>query len=291
MSDALRVGLVGAGPWAQMVHAPVLAAGPETVLAGVWARRPEVAAELAAKHGAQQCDSLDALFEICDAVAFCVPPDVQADLATKAAGAGKALLLEKPIAADVAGAERLVKSVDDAGVPSMIVLSWRYADAVREFIAAARAADVWGGRGSFVGGGLIQGPFRTPWRLERGAVLDLGPHILDLLDASIGTITGVEARGDPHRIVSILCEHEGGVTSVASISAFSPVQPARTGAEVWGPDGVIEVDCARSVGREAFATLRDEFAACARGERHELDVHHGLHLQRLIDAAESQLRR
>ncbi|MDQ1396460.1 MAG: hypothetical protein QOG64_1719, partial [Acidimicrobiaceae bacterium] len=44
MTGALAVGLVGAGPWATMVHAPVLSAGPETLLAGVWARRPEAAA-------------------------------------------------------------------------------------------------------------------------------------------------------------------------------------------------------------------------------------------------------
>src|SRR5205814_863822 len=35
----LHVGLAGAGPWARFVHGPVLAAGPETELTAVWARR------------------------------------------------------------------------------------------------------------------------------------------------------------------------------------------------------------------------------------------------------------
>jgi hypothetical protein len=40
MADSpVEVGLIGAGPWAQVMHAPVLAAGPETRLAAVWARR------------------------------------------------------------------------------------------------------------------------------------------------------------------------------------------------------------------------------------------------------------
>src|SRR4030095_2810780 len=33
---AVRGGLVGAGPWARMLHAPMLAGGPETTLAGIW---------------------------------------------------------------------------------------------------------------------------------------------------------------------------------------------------------------------------------------------------------------
>jgi len=40
---------------------------------------------------------------------------------------------------------------------------------------------------------------------------------------------------------------------------------------------------------EAFATLRREFAAAVRGRPHELDVQRGLHLQRIIADAESQL--
>ncbi|MBV9935452.1 MAG: Gfo/Idh/MocA family oxidoreductase, partial [Actinobacteria bacterium] len=92
----LDVGLVGAGPWAQFVHGPMLAAGPETRLAGVWARRPEAADELAVRFGSQAFATYDDLLDGCDAVAFAVPPMVQAELAVTAAQAGKALLLEKP---------------------------------------------------------------------------------------------------------------------------------------------------------------------------------------------------
>src|SRR5262245_62639780 len=114
MPSAVSVGLVGAGPWASLAHAPMLATNPNTDLAGVWARRPEAAADLAAKHGAKAFDSIDALFDSCEAVAFCVPPDVQAELAARAAAAGKHLLLEKPIAGQLAAAERLVEAIDDA---------------------------------------------------------------------------------------------------------------------------------------------------------------------------------
>jgi predicted dehydrogenase len=75
---AVAVGLVGAGPWAEMLHAPMLAGGPETTLAGVWARRPEAARALAEAHGSRAVGSLEELWEVCEAVAFAVPPDVQA---------------------------------------------------------------------------------------------------------------------------------------------------------------------------------------------------------------------
>lgn len=77
----LAVALVGAGPWAEAVYAPMLAAGPETRLACVWSRRPQAARALAAAHGSEGVESFDALLERCDAVAFAVPPDVQAELA------------------------------------------------------------------------------------------------------------------------------------------------------------------------------------------------------------------
>ncbi|NEB81666.1 gfo/Idh/MocA family oxidoreductase, partial [Streptomyces sp. SID14478] len=48
MTDALRFGLVGTGSWAARTHAPTLAAHPHTEFVGLWGRRPEAAAELAA---------------------------------------------------------------------------------------------------------------------------------------------------------------------------------------------------------------------------------------------------
>ena len=95
---SVRVGLVGAGPWAGMFHAPMLSADAGTTLAAVWSRRPEAAEQLATAHGATAASSFGDLLSRCDAVAFSVPPDVQAELAPTAALAGKHLILEKPLA-------------------------------------------------------------------------------------------------------------------------------------------------------------------------------------------------
>lgn len=291
MPEPLRVGLVGAGPWARSVHAPLIAAGPETTLAGIWARRPEAAAQLARPLGAPAFARLDELFAACEAVAFSVPPAVQAELASAAARAGKAVLLEKPIAADLHGAEALARAIDAADVPSLVVLTWRVAAAVRAFLAAAAAFPAHGGRGWFVSGALLGGPFATPWRLERGPLLDLGPHVIDLMDAALGPVTRVRAHGDPHNWVGLLLDHAGGVHSEVSLCATAKIEPHLAGAELFGGEGSLRIDCAASVGIEAFATLYREFAAVARGTlRSGLDVHRGLRLQRLIAQAEADLR-
>jgi predicted dehydrogenase len=292
MTEPVRIGLIGAGPWAAMVHAPLFAAGPGTVLNAVWARRYDAAELLAQQHGARAVATPGALFDCCDAVVFSVPPAVQAELGVEAARAGKALVLEKPIAADLAGAERLAAAVVEAGVPSALVLTWRYTEVVRQFLAAAPAIGAFGGRGAFIGGGLIRGPFRTPWRVEAGPLLDLGPHVIDLLDAALGPVAAVQATGRLSTWVSLLLEHEGGAVSDVALCAHAPIHPHRAGAELYGERGQLSVDCAAAVGPAAFATLREEIVAMVRAQRsHPIDVHRGLHLQRIIGEATRQLTR
>jgi predicted dehydrogenase len=278
-----------------MVHAPLLANHPRTTLAGVWARRPEAATEVAAPFGAPAFERYDELLDRCDAVAFAVPPDVQAEHAATAARAGKALLLEKPIGLDLDQAQGLVDAVDAAGVPSMLFLTWRYAAATRSFLAEVAAADPppIGGRGTFISGGLLAGPFTTPWRLRHGALLDVGPHIIDLLDAALGRVMGVRAQGDPLRWVGLLLEHESGLVSEVSLSSHTAVLPPRTGVEIYTAAGALDLDTAGSLTPDTMATIAGELAdATTRtGAPHPLDVHRGLHLQRLLAAAAADLTR
>ena len=216
----ISVGLVGAGPWAEMVHAPRLAAGPDTRLAGVWARRPEAAR----RFGAPVFERIEELFDNCEAVAFSVPPAVQAELGVLAAKAGKALLLEKPLAADLDGARRLAGAIAEAGVASQMVLTWRYSAATRAFLARVSAIEPFGGHAANITGAMLGGDFATPWRLERGAILDVGPHMIDLLEASLGRVVGVRAHGNPRGWVGLLLEHETGSVSEASLCLSVPAR-------------------------------------------------------------------
>ena len=291
MPSPLRVGLIGAGPWAHIAHARAIAAHPETVLAGVWARRAEAASQLATKYDATPFATIEDLLDASDAVVFSVPPAVQEDLAIVAAEAGKALLLEKPIAGSLAGAQRLADAA--ATVPTLVALRWRYARAVREFIRQAHEQQPFAGRGIFVSGSLLPGsPFATPWRLERGPLLDLGPHVIDLLDAALGPVAAVRAHGDLQRWVGLLLEHESGAHSEVSLCASAPINPSQAGVELFGNAGALRIDCEASVGPDAFAFMYDEFVATARGvQPATCDVARGLAIQRVLDDAERQLLR
>lgn len=297
MSEPLRIGLVGAGPWGHLFTGPMLAASPDCTFAGVWARRPEAADELARAHGVPAFTDLDALFDACDGVTFSLPPDVQADLATRAARAGKAVLLDKPVGLDVRQAAELAAAIDEAGVVSQVIFTNRYYDSMRAFLDEARRFDSYGGRASFFGNGCVPGTyFATPWRLEQGGLLDLGPHVLDGLDAALGPIVDISARGDAQKIVFLECEHEHGRISQAALSATSN-QDGGLCVEVHGLAGRHRFDAAaftpeqmQAEVRTAMGRIVGEFVECIRaGRSHELDVHRGLHLQRLIDRAAAQL--
>src|SRR4249919_1627550 len=223
----LRVGLVGAGPWAGMFHAPMLAAGPQTSLAAVWARRPEAAAALASSYDVQHTTSFDDLLDACDAVAFAVPPPVQAVLAPRAAQAGKHLLLEKPLGFTLEEAEGIAAAADAAGVQSLLVLRNRFTAEGRAFVANARQGGAIGAMARFVSGAALAGnPFATPWRVELGAMFDLAPHAIDLLDAALGPVTRVTGVGDPVRWLGLTLEHEGGAVSQVALSITAPGESA-----------------------------------------------------------------
>jgi len=277
----------------------MLEASPDADFVGVWARRPDAARALAEAHGSRAIDDLDELIDRCEAVTFSVPPSVQVELAARAAAAGKAVLLDKPVGASVAEAEALAAAIEDAGVVSQMILTNRYVDAMRSFLDAATRFDAYGGRASFFGNGSLEGTyFGTPWRVAEGGLLDLGPHVLDALDAALGPIDAIEARGDVHRLVLLDCEHAGGRLSQAAISATTN-QAGGLAVELHGLEGRLELDLAHRTPEQADvergaaqARIVSELAACVRdGTGHPLDVHRGLYLQRLIDGADAQLRR
>ncbi|MGI9008738.1 MAG: Gfo/Idh/MocA family oxidoreductase [Streptosporangiaceae bacterium] len=77
----LRVGLAGTGPWAGLAHAPALASADGIEFSAIWGRNAAAAGELAGRYGVTACREFPALLSMVDAVAFALPPDVQAGLA------------------------------------------------------------------------------------------------------------------------------------------------------------------------------------------------------------------
>jgi predicted dehydrogenase len=283
----LRVGLVGAGPWARAVHAPALAGHDRTKLVCVWARREGAAASLAGPYGATVAHSFKELISQVDAISFAVPPQIQAPLAIHAANAGRHLILEKPIASTVEEAEQLVAAADEAAVATIVVLMRRFDKGTREWLDEVRHRGPWSGGGArWLSGALLGGQYsESQWRHQGGALADVGPHVLDLLDVALGEITNVLSahRAEPD-LWQVVLGHAGGAISTATMSMRLPIRPSITDAAVYGQHGYLELPGRVEAAQDSFHTLLDEFLAMVHSGRteHDCDVSRGLHIQRLL---------
>ena len=149
---ALRFGVLGTGYWAQETHASVLAASEEAELVAIWGRDPAKTEAAAGRFGIAGFTDLDRLLAEVDAVAIAVPPDVQAELAVRAAAAGRHLLLDKPLALSLDGADRVAEAVAAGGVASLIFFTLRFLPELAAWVEAAGAVGDWqGGDGAWLG--------------------------------------------------------------------------------------------------------------------------------------------
>ncbi|MFD1505677.1 Gfo/Idh/MocA family oxidoreductase [Georgenia yuyongxinii] len=291
----VSVGLVGAGRWARLTHGPMHAPPGPTRLAGVWARRRAAADELAAELGVPAFRQVEDLLEVCEAVDFAVPPAVQGDLAPLAARAGKSLLLEKPLAATLAQAREVADTVAESGVASVVALTRRYHAGTRDFLRAAAGLRTQGGpaggqalylHGGYLPGGFLDGAAATTWRGgPAGMLLDIGPHLLDLVQEALGRIREVRAVGDPATHLAVTTRHEGGAVGQSFLSGLVAVDPARTRVEVYAGVGEVRWDTAGLDPAEPWARMRAELAAAVRdGAPVTADAAHGLRLQAVLEA-------
>jgi predicted dehydrogenase len=126
-----------------------------------------------------------------DLIDIASPNNVHAEIAIAAAGAGKMVLCEKPLAMNGAEAERMVEAVEKAGVANMVWYNYRRVPAVtlaRQLIAEGRLGRIFHYRAKFlqdwtISKDLPQGGAAL-WRLdasvaESGVTGDLLAHCID----------------------------------------------------------------------------------------------------------------
>ncbi len=126
-----------------------------------------------------------------DVVDICVPNNVHAEIAIAAAQAGKAICCEKPLALNVAQGEKMVKSIEKAGVANLVSFNYRRVPAVtlaKQLIDEGRLGRIFHYRANFLQDWTIspnvpQGGMAT-WRLDvkaagSGVIGDLLAHCID----------------------------------------------------------------------------------------------------------------
>ncbi|MEV8540857.1 Gfo/Idh/MocA family oxidoreductase [Streptomyces sp. NPDC051572] len=290
----MRIGLLGTGPWAQMAHAPALSGHDAWDFAGVWGRRPDAAKELADQYGVAAYDDVDALLADVDAVAVALPPSIQAELAVRAARAGRHLLLDKPIAPTVEQGRALVDAVREAGVASVVFFTTRFQPETEAWITEQAAAEGWfTARAEWLGSVFTSdSPFAaSPWRQEKGALWDVGPHALSVLLPVLGDARRVAAavRGPGDTVVLVL-DHVGGASSTLTLSLTAPTAAAGVTVELRGAAGVTSLPDSSGDAVSALVRAADALSEAVRtGRPHACDAVFGLRVTEILAEAEAMV--
>lgn len=200
MKEPVGVAVLGAGFIAEFHLAGLAAAGGAAVRV-LCGRSAERAGPLAARFGIPEvCADWRAVLgrHDVDAVVICTPDDTHEEIAVAAAQAGKAILLQKPMAGSVAACRRIISAADRAGVDLQVSFMHRGFPEFQQ--ARAWLADGLIGRVRTV---RIRNATPAPdwgdWffsatNVAGGVVDQLGVHGIDLLLQLFGDISAVAAR-------------------------------------------------------------------------------------------------
>jgi predicted dehydrogenase len=195
----LRIALLGCGTIARQTHLPAFRlAGRDNVDLTVFASRSLASAQAAAEEwgsGTVVADWQEVLTRTdVDAVDICTPNAAHAEMAVRAARAGKHVLVEKPIATSLAEADEMIAAAEAAGVVLMPAHNLRFARpslAAAAVVSAGQIGEIVGVRASLAHTGPQDWAPGADWFFDRdrsggGALLDLGVHLVDLLRAVTG---------------------------------------------------------------------------------------------------------
>jgi predicted dehydrogenase len=177
----------------------VIAAQPGMRVSAVGARDLGRAAALASTLGAER--SYGSYAEMCadpavDVVYVTTPHAQHLEVVETAVAHGKAVLCEKPLAATLAQAERMVALAREAGVFLMEAMWTRFNPLIRRIAAEERFGWIREVRAS-LGVAAPYDPRHRLWRPETGggALLELGGYPIGLAHLLLGTPTGLRATG------------------------------------------------------------------------------------------------
>ncbi|GGW15638.1 oxidoreductase [Streptomyces capoamus] len=290
----MRIGLLGTGPWARAAHAPALAGHTGVDLVGVWGRRPGAATALAEQYGVAAYADVDALLADVDAVAVALPPSVQAELAVRAARAGRHLLLDKPLALSVAEGRAVTEAVERAGVASVVFFTARFQKEPEAWIEEQAAVPGWfTARAQWLGAVFTSdSPFAdSPWRREKGALWDVGPHALSVLLPVLGDVRQVVAAvHGPADTVHLVLDHATGASSTLTLSLSAPPAAAGADVELRGEAGVTVLPGSSEGAVPALARAADALVSAVRtGRPHSCDAAFGLRITEILATAQAHL--
>jgi len=244
----VRVGVVGTGALGYH-HARLLRRLPGAELVGIYDIDPVRAAQVARELETAAVPSLDLLLDGVDAVTVAVPTPAHASVGLAVLERGRGLLMEKPLADSLAGADALVRRAAAA----QVVLQVGH---VERFNRAVRAAAPYLQEPRFFQTERLA-PFQ-PRGTDVAVILDLMIHDLDLvLELVRSEVTDVRATGvailTPHvDIANARVEFANG--AVANVTASRVSRERTRTLRIFQATGYFSLDLAQGGG--AFYRLK-----------------------------------
>jgi len=237
--------IIGTGPVARRFALALrLLDGAEVAV--VASRNPANARSFATALGGNAVDDYAAAMAAdIDAVYIATPPTLHEEHALMAIAAGRAVLIEKPLAPDAAAARRIAQAASDARVFAMEAMWTRFLpllSAVRAHVAGGTIGESRAFEGTFLGatrpdpGTSLFDPGRGG-----GALLNRGVYPLSLARFLLGPVaeTRALARIGPTGVdeeTALVLRHVSGALSTIRASLRASGDPAPT---VYGTDGTI----------------------------------------------------
>lgn len=201
--EKIRIGIIGAGRIASLVHAPSLGLMSEACeIAGVASRTAEGARAFAERWGIPRVyPDWQALLAdpAIDAVAICLPSGMTAAAARAAVAAGKHVLCEKPLGLTLADANGLAEAAAASPRVHMVAFTFRFVPALRylkRLVAEGHFGEIRHWRMSYFTDFMLDPMTPIAWRNQRaqagaGILADMGSHGLDFARYLLGEITAV----------------------------------------------------------------------------------------------------
>ena len=187
---SIHVALIGCGKVAQ-IHATALRSLPDAELVAACDAIPDRAAAFAAMLGIRAFTDVPTMLREAkpQAVVIGTPHPLHAEPAILAAEAGVHVLVEKPLAANVADCDAMLQAARKSGVTLGVISQRRFYEPVRRMKAAIDAGKIGTpALGVFIGYSwrdaayYLSDPWRGKWDTEGGGVLvNQSPHQLDIL--------------------------------------------------------------------------------------------------------------
>ncbi len=271
----LRVGVVGTGAVAQLIHLPLLTERRDVEVVAL-ADPDELRVDtIARRYDIPKVDSVEELlggFEV-DAVVLCTPNHLHAEMAVAVLEAGRHVLVERPLATDVAGARRIVDAAEAAGRVALPGMSHRFRPdvaALKAFVSSGRLGRIYAARAAWMNRAVPMR--RIGWRQRidsagGGALMDLGTQAIDLLLWVLGQprvtrVTAMASRADleVEDAATVVMETEDGAALTVEVSWNFFSSEDRHYARVLGTEGGGELPpleiCTQAGGRPMDVTPR-----------------------------------